>query len=141
LRFEIGGRQEGIEALYTEPGKTEAVTVRLDGGIVLQANVLFAAFGGETPRWEFVRDQEKEKLHVDYIVYAGSKKQFDFRSLQQALLVFAFRLDSASSEEALVLDASVKQQEAAQLHAEFRTSSVLTLTVPLKPAQKQDMLR
>ncbi|CAG7656916.1 hypothetical protein ACFQI7_00135 [Paenibacillus allorhizosphaerae] len=167
LRFEIGGRLEGVEARLTE--EAGAVHVSLDGGaLAMQAAVLFAAFDGETPRWEIGRIGEK--LNVDYVVYAGDTKRFDFRSLQEALLVLAFRLGGgegggldASAERTVPGSDMAKEAPGApvagtdggtfaeqwadadgpQVHAAYRTASgsVLTLTLPLKPATKQQMLR
>ncbi|MFE5324400.1 hypothetical protein ACFQ88_37760 [Paenibacillus sp. NPDC056579] len=168
LRFEIGGRLEGVEARLAE--EAGAVRVSLDGGaLAMQAEVLFAAFDGETPRWEIARDGEK--LNVDYVVYAGEAKQFDFRSLQEALLVLAFRLGGgegaaleasadriaagssavgeAVTEASSAVDGSgtlaeeTAEADGPQVHAAYRTAggSVLTLTLPLKPAAKQQMLR
>lgn len=154
LRFEIGGSLQGVGARIAENMK--AVNVKLDGAaLALQTEVLFASFDGEQPNWEIARDGEK--LYIDYIVYVGSKKRFDFLSMKEALLVLALRL---SSEEALPLDASavrldsetVKEREAgevlagndnSQVLATYRTigGSLLELTLPLKPAEKQQMLQ
>ncbi|WP_028548427.1 hypothetical protein [Paenibacillus sp. UNC451MF] len=154
LRFEIGGSLDGVEARLTED--KEAVNVKLDGAAqAMHAAVLFASFDGEKPHWETVRDGEK--WYVDYIVYAGKKKRFDFRSMQEALLVLAFRL---SSEETAPLKASAVrlgpemgvEGEARdvfagsgdpQVYATYETigGSLLHLTLPLKPAEKQQMLQ
>ncbi|WP_282943086.1 hypothetical protein [Paenibacillus sp. RC67] len=142
LRFEIGGCLEGVETRIKED--TEAVHVKLDdAALAMRAAVLFASFDGEQPHWEITRDGER--LYVDYIIYAGDKKRFDFRSMQEALLVLAFRL---SGEEAAPFEASVVSlgpetgSLGSQVHATYQTigGSLLELTLPLKPAAKQQML-
>ncbi|OXM83397.1 hypothetical protein [Paenibacillus rigui] len=154
LRFEIGGRSEGVEAdLLAQHGK-KSVQVRLPDGITMQTEVLFAAFDGETPRWEISRDADKSC--IDYIVYSGEKKPFDFRSMQRALMVLAFRLYDGSTGKAESLEASARvvqaqddaetanaDKAAEQVYARYRTLSgtELDLGLPLKPATKQEMLQ
>ncbi|MDF2959674.1 MAG: hypothetical protein K0S39_1409 [Paenibacillus sp.] len=147
LRFEIGGSLERVEA-DAFARDSEAVAVQM-AGITMTVKKLFSAFDGEQPGWELVSDGEK--LCLDYVIYAGEKKRIDFRSLQQALLVFAFRL---SEGEAGVLQASAGYMNLAgtgmtqagartAVQAQLQTQSgvILQLGLPLKPAEKQEMMR
>ncbi|MBA2937688.1 hypothetical protein HZF08_05180 [Paenibacillus sp. CGMCC 1.16610] len=136
VRFEIGGSQHEVRA--------EAVSPAADSALVhiaeqtLQVKKIFAAFDDEQPRWEL--GQEPDKRFLDYVIYAGERKKFDFASMQEALLLFAWRLGEQGDE--LDAEASVVQANA-EVRAEFRAPnrSVLQLTLPLKPAEKMKMLR
>jgi len=167
LRFELGGQVEGIKPQIGKEGEASDVSVSLGNGVNMQADVAFAAFDGETPHWSIVQDGEK--LCLDYIVYEGARKTFDFRAMEQALLVLAFRLAegpwtaleaSASSAAgaaggqeagreaetgagALPADTGAVPGERPQVYAEYRTpnGTVLALTLPLTPMEKQEMLR
>ncbi|NOU95836.1 hypothetical protein GC093_21805 [Paenibacillus sp. LMG 31456] len=148
LRFEIGGSLEQVEAQNFETN-AESITVQVAAS-TMNVKALFAAFDGEQLGWELTRDEQK--LYLDYVLYAGERKSFDFRSIQQALLVFAFRLSEgdggmldasagyADDEANAALDGSTQANE---VHAEFRTVNGinLKLELPLKPAAKQEMMR
>ncbi|MCS7463986.1 hypothetical protein N0M98_28145 [Paenibacillus doosanensis] len=193
LRLEFGGSQEGVAADLTDAWSEAAAeagtaleaasgsaaatrggadlrtaNVRLDRGLAVQAQVLFAAFDGERPEWKISADEGK--LCVDYVIYAGARKRFDFRGMEQALLVFALRLGSAAEPAGLnasavperaaaAVSASAERKpegpgaaapeaaEAAErrprVHAEWHTDGggTLRLSLPLKPAPKQEMLQ
>ncbi|MFD0680244.1 MULTISPECIES: hypothetical protein [unclassified Paenibacillus] len=148
LRFEIGGSLEQVEAQDFEPA-AKAISVQI-AGTTMNVKTLFAAFDAESTSWELTRDEQK--LCLDYVVYAGERKRFDFRSMQQALLVFAFRL---SEGDGGALDASADYAgieteashsgftRASEVNAEFKTTggANLKLKLPLKPAEKQEMMR
>ncbi|TDF98592.1 hypothetical protein [Paenibacillus piri] len=145
LRFEIGGSLEQVQASAPEREAEEAA-VQL-AGQTMRVRALFAAFDGGQPGWELVQDGQR--LCLDYVIYAGDRKRFDFRSMERALLLFAFRLSDEAGEDA-ALDASADAASVeggghagAAVHAELQRAggTALQLTLPLKPAEKQVLLR
>ncbi|MDU0201208.1 hypothetical protein ACYEXS_30880 [Paenibacillus sp. MAH-36] len=136
VRFEIGGSLHEVRAEAVSR-EAEAATVHV-AEQTLQVKRIFAAFDGEQPSWEL--RQEQDKLFLDYVIYAGERKRFAFDRMQEALLLFAWRLGEQGEE----LDTSASVLEAnAEVRAVFRTPnrSPLQLTLPLKPAEKMKMLR
>ncbi|TVY05432.1 hypothetical protein [Paenibacillus cremeus] len=141
LRFEIGGSLERVEeeALADD---AEAATVHI-AGHAMTVRTLFAAFDGERPRWELTRDGQK--LCLDYVVYSGSdsgsseRKTFDFRTMEQALLLFALRF-SVGAGGPLDATAMISGTEALA-ESKTRSGAVLQLALPLKPGEKRDMMR
>jgi hypothetical protein len=138
VRFEIGGSLHEVRA--------EAVSREAESVVIhiaeqqLHINKIFAAFDGEQPGW--VLGKEQNQWFLDYVIYAGERKRFDFVSMQEALLLFAWRLGEETDE--LEATASVIQGgESSAVQAEFYAPnrSVLQLTLPLKPAEKAEMLR
>lgn len=138
VRFEIGGSLHEVRA--------EAVSREAESAVVhigeqkLHVKQIFAAFDGEQPGWEL--GEEQNKLFLDYVIYAGERKRFDFVGMQEALLLFAWRLGEEGDE--LEATASVIQAgESSEVQAEFHapTRADLQLTLPLKPAEKAKMLR
>ncbi|MDD9271870.1 hypothetical protein ACFPES_33065 [Paenibacillus sp. GCM10023248] len=149
VRFEIGGSLNDVRA-ETLLRDAEAVVVHI-ADQTLHVKKLFAAVSGEQLGWEL--GQEQDKLFLDYVIYAGDKKRFDFLSLQQALLMFAWRLgqtqpgelDAAASviQVRMIAEDEGGADEMVEVQAEFRAPgrSALQLTLPVKPAEKQSMLR
>lgn len=138
VRFEIGGSLYEVRAEAVSR-EAESVVIHIAEQL-LQVNKIFAAFDGEQPGWELGEDQNKRFL--DYVIYAGERKRFDFVSMQEALLLFAWRLGEEADE--LETTASIIQVgESSEVQAEFYAPnrSVLQLTLPLKPAEKAKMLR
>ncbi|OMF14913.1 hypothetical protein BK127_17095 [Paenibacillus sp. FSL H7-0331] len=146
LRFEIGGCLEGIE-VEDFSADAGSVSVRIEDQ-TMRVKLLFAAFDGEQPAWKLV--SEPNKLCLDYVIYAGESKRFSFIQIQQALLMFAFRLTEGNIGE---LDATAVYAEhkddgseegaSREVHAEYHSTggAVLQLRLPVKPTEKQHMLR
>ncbi|MBP1964211.1 hypothetical protein [Paenibacillus aceris] len=144
IRFEIGGSLDGVMAEAISYDDESAVVHLAEQTLFVKK--LFAAFDGEQPGWQL--GSEQNKLFLDYVIYSGEKKRFDFLRMQKALLVFAWSLGETSNESldaaASVMDAGTGGSEAEhEVHAEFRAPNrpTLQLRLPLKPAEKQEMLR
>lgn len=138
VRFEIGGSLHDVRAEAVSR-EAESVVVHI-ADQMLRVNNLFTAFDGEQPSWELGGDQHKQFL--DYVIYSGEKKRFDFVSMQEALLLFAWRLGEEGEEleaTASVIQAGESTEVQAEFHAPNRHD--LQLTLPLKPAEKAIMLR
>lgn len=153
VRFEIGGRLGDVRAEAVSRDDESAVVHIADQ--TMHVKKLFTAFDGERPGWEL--GQERDKLFLDYVIYSGEKKRFDFLSMQEALLIFAWRLGESShgglDATASIAGAVVEGFEAegggnsgavvaevqAEFHAPYR--SALQLILPVKPAEKQLLLR
>ncbi|TBL80279.1 hypothetical protein [Paenibacillus thalictri] len=156
LRFEIGGSLDGVSADAVSRD-AETASVRI-ADQTMRVKRLYAAFDGERPGWEL--GGSADKLFLDYVIYSGERKRFDFRSIREALLLFAWRLDGTAAAdldaEASDAGAAAEAETAAaaqagssaaaaetQVRAEFRAPgrSTLHLTLPVKPAEKQTMMR
>lgn len=90
LRFEIGGATAGAEASWSE---TEGPNARCAGSIgetPFEIDVAFAAFAGETVRYEVSRDGSV--MRVDIVLYAGEPRTIAFASLGRAVVAGQFAL-------------------------------------------------
>ncbi|TNJ64100.1 hypothetical protein FE784_21775 [Paenibacillus hemerocallicola] len=87
LRLETGGCLERV----TGNAEGEAAELQI-GGISVKLKRLFAAFhdGKETqPTPEWSLKQEDDRLCLDFVLYEGERRTFDFRTIESAAFLFA----------------------------------------------------
>jgi hypothetical protein len=146
LRFEIGGRLEGVNATVApEAGAgagAAAVTEEVGGCAVVTVNEvelrirkLFAAFEGYSSYWEIVRSEAT--ICLDYVMYSGERKVVDFREMQRAAIVLATQFGRFGDG---IRDARCSVS-GDLVQAEYDSgSSAMSISVPLKPDRKSAML-
>ena len=110
VRFEIGGNLDDVKAeAITRDDELAMVHIAEQ---MMSVKKLFTAFDGERPGWEL--GQEQNKMFLDYVIYSGEKKRFDFLQMQEALLVFAWRLGEPSNggldATAYIMDAGTRTE-------------------------------
>lgn len=96
IRLEIGGHIEGIDC-FTE-GELDSDAVAVIGGQTVRVKQLAAFSDMGLPRLAFTRSEQESILGIDYIIYEGPSKRFNFHEWNQAAWVFLFTL-SAQAEE------------------------------------------
>lgn len=96
IRIEIGGYIEGVDYVSSHKlGHDAAVVI---GGQTVRVKQLSAFSDMGVPRMTITRSEQEGTLGIDYIIYEGSRKKFDFHQWNQAAWVFMFTLSAQADE-------------------------------------------
>ncbi|RAV06423.1 hypothetical protein [Paenibacillus sp. YN15] len=114
LRVEFGGELEGVSA----SAEGQEVIVRI-GRTVVHLRTLYAAFCGSEadllpdgpPAWLISR--EEGMFACDLVLYSGAAMRMDFRTLEQAALLFLLRIGRDAVAPAVKVEAKAAGETAA----------------------------
>jgi hypothetical protein len=87
---------------------------------------------------EVAVERSEDELHLDYVIYAGEERAFDFHAIQKAVWIFALSLGE--------LDGTLTAVEV-QLGANSVTAAIgaqeeqMSITVPMAPGKTWDFYR
>jgi hypothetical protein len=134
LRFELGGEMEKV---WVEDTRMEAERLAIihigEHSILLRP--LFAVFGSEAIQYEITRNGEQ--LFLDWVLYKGEAKRLDFRQMEQAALLYAFRLGQGISGFESDFQTEVSETSVSTMYV--AGDKRLSLSLPLKPDKLNDL--
>ncbi|MDF2834991.1 MAG: hypothetical protein K0Q63_631 [Paenibacillus sp.] len=148
IRFKIGGAREGLAPETSDDGRlmrlglgSRELAVRLlaersDYGR-LQLDIRYGADSGH-PEADGVPDADNRALYVDYVLYAGEERDFDFHEVKEAAWMFQLAL-LAEGEE---LAEPVVEQSADAIGASLGAGDGrMSVTFPVAPGETRERLR
>ncbi len=95
LRFEFGGDISSVSFNSPEVGKN--LVIGKSGKLNFRIELPYRKFGDYQGNWSTGGD-EKNKW-IDFVIYSGSEKEFNFGEIQEAVLGFLFSLKVGSISE------------------------------------------
>jgi len=98
LRFEFGGDISSVSFNSPEAGKN--LVVGKSGKLNFRIELPYQKFGDYQGNWSTGGD-DKNKW-IDFVIYSGSEKEFNFGEIQEAVLGFLFSLKAGTIPEAPV---------------------------------------
>lgn len=98
LRFEFGGDISSVSFNAPEAGKN--LVVGKSGKLNFRIELPYQKFGDYQGNWSTGAD-DKNKW-IDFVIYSGSEKEFNFGEIQEAVLGFLFSLKAGTIPEAPV---------------------------------------
>lgn len=133
IRIALGGDVEQLDLPVVQDGKklnTVIGTTRLH----LEAVLGESDYGALEAKVE----REPSALNLDYVIYAGITRDFDFHELQKAVWMFALSLGEAEKPPKIELT----PQEGAMVTAETgHGENRMSITLPVAPAQTGELYR
>lgn len=124
LRFELGNCCN-IDEIELPIKDKESFSFKI-GGVQLAIQLYKFSFGGMKGYWEKGKDDKNS--WVDYVLYAGSGKDFDLQSMNDASLGFSVSI--GLSDEKLRSEPVVVSQQGNQMDANWKGLSV---SISVKP--------
>jgi hypothetical protein len=140
IRFKVGGAREGLEPLVDEDGRrvqlrfgeyTLAVRLlqeRCDyGGLQLSLGI-----GADSahPEADGVPEADNRALYLDYVLYAGEERDFDFHEVKEAAWMFQLGLLGEGEELPVASVDRIADSVGASLEAGGETISVALPVAP-----------
>jgi hypothetical protein len=98
LRFEFGGDISSVSFISPEAGKN--LVVGKSGKLNFRIEMPYQKFGDYQGNWSTGGD-DKNKW-IDFVIYSGGEKEFNFGEIQEAVLGFLFSLKAGTIPEAPV---------------------------------------
>jgi hypothetical protein len=96
LRFEFGGDISSVSFNSPEAGKN--LVVGKSGKLNFRIELPYQKFGDYQGNWATGGD-DKNKW-IDFVIYSGGEKEFNFGEIQEAVLGFLFSLKAGTIPEA-----------------------------------------
>ncbi|NOU85418.1 hypothetical protein GC102_06440 [Paenibacillus sp. LMG 31460] len=135
IRIEIGGYTEGLD--YLSGNKQDYDAAVVIGNQTVRVKQLSALSDMGVPRIAITRSEQEGLLGIDYIIYEGLRKEFDFHKWNQAAWVFLFTL-SARVEELQ----SGSEVNNGSLYAWCeKQDRKMSITIPVKPERIGQLFR
>lgn len=122
LRFEFGGDISNVSFNSPEAGKN--LVVGKSGKLNFRIELPYRKFGDYRGNWSTGGD-DKNKW-IDFVIYSGSEKEFNFGEIQEAVLGFLFSLKAGTIPEAPV----EVSKSGENLNLKWNGLSVSALTKP-----------
>ncbi|MGO4273509.1 hypothetical protein AB4Z22_27370, partial [Paenibacillus sp. TAF58] len=102
LRLEIGGCLDNVVGNSSDSGAVISI-----GKLQMLLWTWYAAFMEDnipqaSLKWEIHEDGRT--FNVDLIIYSGERRSIDFRSIQEAVFLFSFVMDSAEAPHAPMIE-------------------------------------
>jgi hypothetical protein len=135
IRIEIGGYIEGVDCFSGNKLDYDAAVVI--GGQTLRVKQLSTFSDMGVPRIAITRSEQEGTLGIDYIIYEGPRKEFNFHEWNQAAWVFLFTL-SAQAEE---LQASSEYNDGSLYAWCEKQGRKMGITIPVKPERIEQLFR
>jgi hypothetical protein len=135
IRIEIGGYIEGVD--YFSSNKLDYDAAVAIGGQTVRVKQLSAISDMEVPRIAITRSEQEGTLGIDYIIYEGPRKEFNFHQWNQAAWVFMFTL-SARVEE---LQTGSEYNDGLLYAWCEKQGRKMGITIPVKPDCIQQLFR
>ncbi|MBD0379924.1 hypothetical protein [Paenibacillus sedimenti] len=135
IRIEIGGYTEGLDRLSGDKHDYDAAVVI--GGQTMRVKQLSAFSDMGEPRMAITRSEQQGTLNIDYIIYEGQRKEFDFHKWNQAAWVFLFTL-SARAEE---LQAGSEYNDGSLYAWCEKQGRKMGIAIPVKPDRIGQLFR
>ncbi|CAN7317557.1 hypothetical protein LJR153_001735 [Paenibacillus sp. LjRoot153] len=132
IRLLLGGEIDELELSTAVEGK-RLTTMLGDTQLRIEAVLEESDYGA----LEVAAELSEDKLRLDYVIYAGEEKAFDFHAIQKAVWIFALSL--GESEQLPAVDI--------QLGANSVTATIgaqdeqMSITVPMAPGKTWDFYR
>lgn len=131
IRLLLGGEVEELELPAVE-GK--CLTMMLgDTQLGIEAVLDESDYGA----LEVAAERSEDELYLDYVIYAGEEKAFDFHAIQKAVWIFAFSLDESGQLPAVDVQLGANSVTATMGAQEVQMS----ITVPMAPGKTWDFYR
>ncbi|OAS18435.1 hypothetical protein [Paenibacillus oryzisoli] len=131
IRLLIGGDIDELDLPSAEEGK--CLTMMLgDTPLRIEAVLEESDYGA----LEVAVERRDDELHLDFVIYAGEEKAFDFHAIQKAVWIFTLTLDEGPFPEVNI-----------QLEANSVTTTIgdrekqMSITVPTAPGKTLDFYR
>lgn len=96
LRFEFGGDISSVSFNAPEVGKN--LVVGKSGKLNFRIELPYQKFGDYKGNWSI--DGNDKNKWIDFVIYSGSEKEFNFGEIQEAVLGFLFSLKAGTIPEA-----------------------------------------
>ncbi|KRE37357.1 hypothetical protein [Paenibacillus sp. Soil724D2] len=135
IRIEIGGYIEGVDCFSGNKLDYDAAVVI--GGQTLRVKQLSTFSDMGVPCIAITRSEQEGTLGIDYIIYEGLRKEFNFHEWNQAAWVFLFTL-SAQPEE---LQASSEYNDGSLYAWCKKQGRKMSITIPVKPERIEQLFR
>jgi hypothetical protein len=145
IRFEIGGNLSQVVVApdaATEVGEagtgSRQIVVQI-GKYHLTVQNLLDIFEGKTHGWSIL--EAEGKRFVDFVLYSGENRQFDFHEMDQAALSFALAI-SDSEHRRVVFQPEVKiQEDKSEITLRVNEEPAMAITVLMKPDTLQTLFQ
>ena len=133
LRFEVGGAVGGTDVdIARHDDGTETASISFPDHEIT-ARSLATELDWEPEGWTI--DRTDEEIHVDYVLYEGDERTFDFTDIDRAALVFAFAVSDPS-----LVDAATRTDGDGTVGAALELSdSRLDLSIGTTPATEDEL--
>jgi len=135
VRFEIGGYLKDVDADIIKNGEghiTGAFAKIAD--LTISAKTIYARFEDLKMQWEISR--EDNKVYLDYVIYSGEKKVFNFEEVMYAALMFSFSI----LNNCCICEAEVKETEKAVTVSLNDKEKLMEISILLKPGKAEQLL-
>lgn len=127
IRIEIGGYIEGVDCDSSNKLDFDAAVVI--GDQTVRVKQLSALSDKGVPRIAISRSEQEGTLGIEYIIYEGPRKEFDFHEWNQAAWVYLFTL----SERVEELQAGSEYKDGSLYAWCEKQGRRMGITIPVKP--------
>jgi hypothetical protein len=134
IRLLLGGDLEELELPTVVEGKSLTTMLGEDTQLRVEAVLEESDYGA----LEVAVERSDDELYLDYVIYAGEERAFDFHAIQKAVWIFALSLGEADGTLSAV---------DVQLGADSVTATIgaqeeqMSITVPMAPGETWDFYR
>ncbi len=135
VRIEIGGYIEGVDCSSSYKLDYDAAAVI--GDQTMRVKQLSALSDEGVPRIAITPSEQEGTLSIDYIIYEGPRKQFDFHEWNQAAWVYLFTL----SERVEELQAGSEYKDGSLYAWCEKQGRRMGITIPVKPDRIGQLFR
>jgi hypothetical protein len=94
IRIEIGGNLAHVSVLEEASSRPNTIVIQI-GKHRMSVQNLLDVFEGTAHSWSIT--QEDGKQFIDFVLYTGENREFDFHQMDKAALAFAFSITEAKS--------------------------------------------
>ncbi|NQX62607.1 hypothetical protein [Paenibacillus qinlingensis] len=134
IRLLLGGEMEELELPTVVEGKSLTTMLGRDTQLRVAAVLEESDYG----TLEVSVERSEDALHLDYVIYTGEMKSFDFHAIQKAVWIFALSLGEVDG----TLSAVDVQLEADSVRATIGVQEEkMSIVVPTAPGKTWDFYR